>query len=283
MPRVALVTASSLPLPAADAPLLADALAAEGLEVEQPVWDDADAVWPSYDAVVIGSTWDYHHRLDEFLGWVDKVNSATLLFNIPKFINWNCRKNYINNLAVAGINVIPSLKITPSSHYSLTRLMPYLGADKLVMKPLVGASAEGIEVFQAGDAEAFEALKKKGDHLAQPFVNAITSEGEISITMVDGEICHAVRKSAAAGDFRVQEEHGGTVEVVEPTEAQIELAAIVNWVLFDKPLYARVDMVEYKDRPALMELELIEPDLHLRHAPETAGKLAKALAARIAA
>jgi hypothetical protein len=44
-------------------------------------------------------------------------------------------------------------------------------------------------------------------------------------------------------------------------------------------LYARVDLVRGLDgRPALIELELIEPDLFFREMPEAAGRLANAIA-----
>jgi hypothetical protein len=44
-------------------------------------------------------------------------------------------------------------------------------------------------------------------------------------------------------------------------------------------LYARVDLVRLADgAPALIELELTEPYLFLRYAPDAAGNLARALA-----
>ncbi len=275
MPRAALVTAESLPIPAADAPLILSALEAEGFEVSNPAWSDPAAVWEEFDLVLIGSAWDYHLRLDEFLAWTQKVNNATLLLNNPGFIEWNCRKTYLNQLAVSGINVIPTLKIAPSSHYTLDRLLKYLDTEEVIMKPTVGAGASGLVKLHNGQEEEYQAIKALGDHLAQPFIPSIV-DGEISLTMINGEFSHAVRKVPRLGEIRVQEEHGGSIISHEATGEEQEMAGIAMWVLPSLPLYARVDMVEFKGRPALMELELIEPDLHIRFSPESAEKLAKA-------
>lgn len=46
-------------------------------------------------------------------------------------------------------------------------------------------------------------------------------------------------------------------------------------------LYARVDIVEARRGPLLMELELIEPELYFLIAPEAANRLADLVVARI--
>ena len=42
-------------------------------------------------------------------------------------------------------------------------------------------------------------------------------------------------------------------------------------------LYARVDLVQSETGVRLMELEMLEPDLFLRHHPEAAGRFARAI------
>ena len=49
----------------------------------------------------------------------------------------------------------------------------------------------------------------------------------------------------------------------------------------DVPLYARVDGCIVDGELRLMELEVLEPELFLRCAPESAGRLADALLARM--
>ena len=51
--------------------------------------------------------------------------------------------------------------------------------------------------------------------LFQEFLNDIETFGEISLMFMGGNYTHAVRKIAKPGDFRVQDDHGGRVEVYE--------------------------------------------------------------------
>jgi hypothetical protein len=85
-----------------------------------------------------------------------------------------------------------------------------------------------------------------------------------------GEFSHAVRKVPAAGDYRVHEYHGGRVLPHEPTRAQFAVADAALAAAPGATTYARVDLVRLAD-PAVMELELIEPELFLRHASGWAG------------
>jgi glutathione synthase/RimK-type ligase-like ATP-grasp enzyme len=280
-PLVALATAESLPIAPMDSSLLTACIAETGFHVDEPVWSDASVDWGQYEAVVIGSTWDYHTRLDEFLAWVNRVNNMTRVYNLPKFIEWNSRKTYLNEMAAAGMNVIPTLKIRPDSHYTLDRLMKLLPAERLLIKPLVGAGAYGIKVFDPGDEEAFAAAKEGGEFLVQPYLSTIETEGEISMIMIDGQYSHSVLKRPKDGDFRVQEEWGGSVDLWQASDAEIEVASIAMAILPERPLYARVDLVWLQDKPAVMELELIEPDLYLRHSTGSAEALASTLAQRI--
>ena len=69
MRRVALATCGELPDGDEDFPALIAALAAEGIDSEAAVWDDAVVDWSSYDLVLPRSTWDYAERRDDFLAW----------------------------------------------------------------------------------------------------------------------------------------------------------------------------------------------------------------------
>jgi glutathione synthase/RimK-type ligase-like ATP-grasp enzyme len=106
--------------------------------------------------------------------------------------------------------------------------------------------------------------------LLQPFQHAILSEGEISLMVIDGQFSHAIRKTPQAGDFRVQDDHGGSVHAhrhyVEQQFAEQAVAAVP----FDV-LYARVDIIrDNTGKLAIMELEMIEPELFFRYQPEAA-------------
>jgi glutathione synthase/RimK-type ligase-like ATP-grasp enzyme len=117
--------------------------------------------------------------------------------------------------------------------------------------------------------------------MAQPFVRAIVEEGEYSLFYFGGAFSHAVRKLPKPGDFRVQEDHGGSVAAVSPTADLRAAADTVMAALDEQPVYARVDLVR-GDAGAwwLMELELVEPALYLRMDAGAAQRFARALTQR---
>jgi glutathione synthase/RimK-type ligase-like ATP-grasp enzyme len=101
--------------------------------------------------------------------------------------------------------------------------------------------------------------------MVQPFQEQILTNGEITLIAFNGKVSHAVRKRAKPGDFRVQDDHGGTVEAYTPLRNEIEFAERAFAACHPTPCYGRVDLVA--DRQGwlcVMELELIEPELWLR-------------------
>jgi hypothetical protein len=92
-----------------------------------------------------------------------------------------------------------------------------------------------------------------------------------------GRYTHAVRKIAKTGDFRVQDDHGGRVEVYEASTEEIEFGLLALEVCPYNPIYARIDIVrDNLGNLSLCELELIEPELWFRNNPSAADELAKA-------
>ena len=70
-------------------------------------------------------------------------------------------------------------------------------------------------------------------------------------------------KTPKVGDFRVQEEHGGTLKsIINPEQALIRFGKNVINKLPRACLYSRVDIVRNKNEFLLMEVELIEPSLY---------------------
>jgi glutathione synthase/RimK-type ligase-like ATP-grasp enzyme len=117
--------------------------------------------------------------------------------------------------------------------------------------------------------------------MVQPFLPAIVADGELSLVFVAGRYSHAVRKRARPGEFRVQEEHGGSAE---REEAAPELARQAERALAVAPgptLYARVDGVVADGRLVVTELELIEPLLYLGWDAGAADRLAEEVAKKM--
>lgn len=118
-------------------------------------------------------------------------------------------------------------------------------------------------------------LLKTEPMLLQEFQSSVIENGEVSLIMLGGEFSHAVRKKAKPGDFRVQDDFGGTLHPYTPEESEIRLAERALARCPEQPLYARVDLIfNQRLQPMLTELELIEPELWFRREPEAAGRMA---------
>lgn len=156
------------------------------------------------------------------------------------------------------------------------------------MKPSVSAGARDSATVSrdpgslaAGQALA-EAICATGRWvMVQPFLEAVAREGEFSVVCIRGEPMHAVLKRPAPGDWRVQPQHGGSAARVPLTEGLAASATAALRAATDGDpeslLYARVDTVQ--DRPGgLIELELVEPALFMRHSAATVERLAAAIA-----
>jgi glutathione synthase/RimK-type ligase-like ATP-grasp enzyme len=117
----------------------------------------------------------------------------------------------------------------------------------------------------------------------QPFIEDITAGGELTLVVIDGMVTHGVRKVPRAGDFRVQDDHGGSWTEYVPSEEEIAFAERAVAACDPRPLYGRVDLVrDGEGQLRLMELELIEPELWLRTHPAAAQRMGRAIAAALA-
>src|SRR5438034_10091917 len=84
MKRIALATGAKLPTLNEDDLLLVPPLRELGVTAVPAVWDSPDVCWEEFQGVVVRSCWDYHHRLEEFLGWVVRLERAGIpLWNPP--------------------------------------------------------------------------------------------------------------------------------------------------------------------------------------------------------
>ncbi|MEC8555790.1 MAG: hypothetical protein VXZ82_12350 [Planctomycetota bacterium] len=97
---------------------------------------------------------------------------------------------------------------------------------RLVAKPLIGANADDTFMLQADDASSWSnAVDVLGNRelMLQPFLESISEEGEYSLFYLGGHFSHAIIKRPAKGDFRVQEEHGGSFQSTAPADDMLQL------------------------------------------------------------
>lgn len=260
--------------------LLQNALEKKGLSVCKKSWDNKEFDWTTTKYAIFRTTWDYFEKFKDFFSWLEETKYKTKFINSAEVISWNIDKNYLKNLAENGINIAPTLFIEKADKVTLTQLFKRTKLPEAVIKPAISGAARHTYHITANNCtdyeKLFQKLIKEECMLFQEFMSNITSEGEISLIMIGGKYTHAVKKNAKKGDFRVQDDHGGSVRKYNASNKEILFARNCLKAIPFNPIYARVDIVyDNKNKPSLSELELIEPELWFRNNPNSAGLLAQ--------
>ena len=228
------------------------------------------------------STWDYFDRFAEFAPWLERVASLTRLFNSAELVRWNMDKHYLADLAARGVRLPSTHYLERGSRATLRGALAAAGWPEAILKPAISGAARHTYRIRAENVDAHEAvlaeLLAAEAMLLQPFQERVMTEGEVSLIVIGGCCTHAVRKIAKPGDFRVQDDHGGTVHPHVASAEEIAFAEQAVAACPAPPIYARVDAVrDHAGALTLMELELIEPELFLRFHPAAAEALAAAI------
>lgn len=284
--RVALVTSDAFPqLHEDDLPLVA-ALEELRIDAHPAVWSDAGVDWLAYDALVIRSPWDYFERLQEFRAWLDaRIASRVRMCNSSEILAWNFDKRYLQDLAAAGVSLVPTIVVARGERPDVVALARARGWEEIVVKPTISGGAYRTHRFRLEDAGRYagdiaQTLVDRG-LLIQPFLPEILSAGELSLLFFDGVFSHAICKRPKEGDFRVQFQFGGTDETVEVRPEWIDQARACIAAAPALPVYARVDGVIHGGRFLLMELEVFEPLMFLARHPLAPARFARAIERRL--
>ena len=262
--------------------LLKSAFEAQGLKVDITYWDNPSYEWQQTKSVLFRTVWDYFERFDEFWDWLEQVKTKTRLINSYELIKWNIDKHYLRDLKNNGIQVVPTYFADRVNNISLQEIANLNDWKHIVIKPAISASAFNTYKITNDEIEQkeqlFHELLQTHDMLVQPFFPTISELGEASLMVFGGKFTHAILKKAKAGDFRVQDDFGGTVHDYNPTQEEIKFAEKVFQSCTSLPIYGRVDIVWDSNKHIyLSELEIIEPELWIRNRPERANKIAEAV------
>lgn len=261
--------------------LLIEALVRQGATAERIPWRGKDRDWSSYDLALLRSTWDYIDDLPAFLAVLGTIEaSGCRLVNPLETVRWNATKRYLAELQSLGLPVVPSLFLDAGQDPA-----PLLGAlgsaeQGYVAKPFIGVGAFGTRRF--ADRETF-LIELANDHagqplLIQPFLPSVTGEGEWSFVFGARRFLYAALKIPRAGDYRVQVMYGAETHERMPAPQDLELARRCYELLPKAAPFARMDFARLPSgQLALMEAELIEPQLFLHDVPRAAGLLAEAV------
>ena len=262
--------------------LLKSAFEAQGLKVDITYWDNPTYEWQETKSVLFRTIWDYFERFNEFWEWLEQVKTKTRLINSYELIKWNIDKHYLKDISSWGIETVPTYFADKGCNMKLHEIAKRNQWKDLVIKPAISASAFKTYKILANEIQVneklFNSLVQERNMLVQPYFETITQLGEASLMVFDGKFTHAILKKAQPGDFRVQDDFGGTVHNYIPTKAEINFAEKVFETCKTKPVYGRVDIVWDNDKNFyLSELEIIEPELWIRNYPKCAEKIAEAV------
>lgn len=279
--RIAFLSIDDLSGYVADDELAIEPLQALGHVVEFVPWQQTALGWKEFAAVIIRTTWDYQHNLREFLHALQQIESQTLLANPLEIVRWNADKTYLSDLEQKGARIVPTIWINNEiSSRLVEQWFERLQSDEIIIKPTVSANAQDTFRLKHGavDTNILSELFHNRTCMVQPFMQRIVTEGEYSLFYFNGEYSHAILKTPKTDDFRVQEEHGGIIQAITPTDDILAAGKKVMNCISLPLLYARADFVRTEsDDFALMELELIEPSMYLRTAEDAPRRFAGAI------
>lgn len=260
--------------------LVAKAFTARGIPVRRCAWDDPSIITSPPRAAIIRAAWDYTERFDAFVRTLTAISRKTVLINPLSTVLWNLDKHYLRDLSQRGVNIPSTSYIEKGTPGTLAEHCRLYGLTEAILKPVMSAGARHTYRFHcdetAGLESMFRELVSAEAMMLQPFLPSVLSEGEVTLVMIGGKYSHTIRKRVKEGDFRVQDDFGGTVHPHTPSVDEIALAEAAMAACDPVPLYGRVDILrDAEGRPAVSELELIEPELWFRFHPAAAGVFAE--------
>ena len=265
-----------------EANYLTKALESENLTVERTFWDNPDYDWTQTRAVVFRTVWDYFERFQEFQEWLERVSKLTIFINPLALIQWNIDKHYLSDLEQKEITIVPTYFVDTGKHQSLKMVCEQQKWKDIVIKPAISGAAFHTYLIREEQLQQYEALFRElvaeRDMLVQEYLPTIRTKGEASLMVFNGNYTHAILKRAKEGDFRVQDDFGGTVHPYTPTSGEIAFAELIFSKCEPLPAYGRADIVwDEAGNHLLSELEIIEPELWVRNNPEAAKPFAKGI------
>ncbi len=266
MKKVALVTYSKQPELFDGDNLLVEPFRKQGIIAEAVPWDKKGMPWKNFDLIILRSTWNYHMKTQEFLKWLEFLESRKVkLWNPQNIIRWNINKKYLLDLERMGIPIIPTLIINKESTKDIPRIVTDNKWGEIIIKPTIGNSAYNTYKFKVNGLESklsrlIEKIPEK-ELIIQPFMKRINDEGEYSFIFFNKQYSHTVLKKTKKNEFRSQREFGGQEFKIEPGQNLISQAKQILDKIESPLLYARVDGLDINGQFQLMELELTEPYL----------------------
>lgn len=256
-------------------------LRSRGVRVEHKAWKHTDIrEYAKADLTIPLCFWDYHGAIQHFLDWVKDVELlGGKIVNSPEVLRWNFRKTYLIELLNENLLVPFTTHIKDINAQKIKEVMQNEGLQSAVVKPVSGQNGHDViklDIQDCSNCSDFSYPYKEA--LVQEYRPEITEFGETTLTFIDGEYSHAIRRILSPNEWRANQQFSIQYELISvPYEVVKSAKAYLDHVP-GKAIYARVDGIMDSNRFVLMELELIDPYLYLEFAPaEATEKLVDAI------
>lgn len=256
-----------------------------GWQVDTVSWRNQNINWNQYQVVVVRSTWDYQQHIQPFLQCLQRIEQSTAILENSLAIQlWNIDKIYLKDIAKADVAVIDTLWFEHFDSHAIASAVADKHWQEFIIKPRISANSDFTYRLTFGQLKAHAAQLRREfvdrPFMIQPFIKEIQIEGEYSLFYFNGKYSHSILKSPCNGDFRVQEEHGGQLQAVEPEPTLLKAADKALAAIPGNTLYARIDLIRVDGEFQIMELELIEPSLYFNMDAQSPARFANAFAQR---
>lgn len=125
--------------------VLLQAAAASGVQARLIDWRGDGWDWP--DAVLLHTPWDYTAHLAEFTAWLHAQAARTPMVNPPSATEGNLHKSYLLDLAAAGVPLPTMRLLRAGDAVNESDLRSTFQADRVVVKPAVGAGGRRMSLL----------------------------------------------------------------------------------------------------------------------------------------
>ncbi|MEO9129653.1 MAG: hypothetical protein ABI240_00440 [Sphingomonas sp.] len=154
-----------------------DAFAAEGMVLNTRPWDLGPG---DGDATLALFAWGYHLDVARWEAMLAEWPAERALFNTAPLLAWNTRKTYLLELEAKAIPIVPS-RFGHADAAAVAASFDAFGVDELVVKPQVSGGSYRTVRLRRG-----ESLESLDDAIIQPFISAVSGEGELSFLFIGG-------------------------------------------------------------------------------------------------
>lgn len=223
-----------------------------------------------YDWIILYSCWNYYDYVDLFTEKINKYSNK--LINPYKTIKWNMNKKYLFDLENEGVPIIPT-KLCNIKQIDLIK--EYLKEwKKIVIKPLIGADSHKVFIIDNyEDVKRVTLANFTDEFLVQKYMKEIENECYYLI-LFDYKYSHHVvmelidKNKTMTENNRIVINKGCPQKFINYCENVIGKIKNMGY----ESVYARIDGVNVNGEFVIMEIELIEPNLHFNVAVDSSKK-----------